>query len=79
MARKDTFSSESSYKKYKKREYERYYASTQIYPKRKWTLWEIIFLKEHSNLTTMELSEILHRSVKSIEHKKRRIRERNKV
>lgn len=67
------FGSEESYKKYKKKERARYYgASSFIYPKRPWRPDEDTIVLEHEYPDT-ELSTLLHRSVKAIQHRRHRL------
>lgn len=75
MPNKNLFASEDSYKSYKQREYDRYYGTTQLWAPRQWTDEELATLVRNYNLTARELSSILRRSVKSIEHKKKFVRD----
>lgn len=71
MAKKDRFKSEDTYRVYKRKEYARYYESTQLYERRKWEDEEVLFLINNYKLPTRELSAEMQRSIKSIEHCKR--------
>ncbi len=79
IGKRDNFASEESYRKWREKEYRRYYTSTQLYKPRKWTDEDEDLLLKHYSLTAMELSPILHRSVKSIEHRKSVLRKRGLV
>lgn len=68
------FSSEEAYKKYKRRQYNNYYRATALYKRRLWQDdEEMAVIKQ--NCTDMELSKELHRSIKSIEHKRRLLKD----
>lgn len=78
MSRK-YFKTEEAYEENKIKEYRRYYVSTQLYEPRTWTDDEVKLLINNYSLTARELSNILHRSIKSIEHKKGYLRKHGLV
>lgn len=51
----------------------RYYGTKRMVP-RKWTVDEENFLLENTTLSMRELAAKLQRTVKSVEHKKRRLK-----
>jgi hypothetical protein len=58
-----------------KEERQRYYG-TETFGHQKWTLKEIRFLEQQQDtLNIKEMARILHRTPKSVEHKKRRLKE----
>lgn len=68
------FSSEEAYKKYKRRQYDTYYRATALYKRRLWQAdEEMAVIKQ--NCTDRELSKEVHRSIKSIEHKRRLLKD----
>lgn len=68
------FSSEEAYKKYKHRLYDNYYRATALYKRRLWQADEEMAVIKQS-CTDRELSKELHRSIKSIEHKRRSLKD----
>lgn len=68
------FSSEEAYKKYKHRQYDNYYRATALYKRRLWQADEEMAVIKQS-CTDRELSKELHRSIKSIEHKRRSLKD----
>lgn len=77
MAKKERFKSEDTYRAYKRKEYARYYESTQLYERRKWEDEEVLFLINNYKQPTRELSAEMQRSIKSIEHRKRILRDKH--
>lgn len=68
------FSSEEAYKRYKHRQYDNYYRATALYKRRLWKAdEEMAVIKQ--DCTDRELSKELHRSIKSIEHKRRSLKD----
>ena len=78
MSRKN-FNSEESYKRYKAIERDRYYNRTPTYVPREWSNEDILFLIRNNNMTAIQLSGFLRRSIKSIEHERRRLRKSGKL
>lgn len=74
MASRKCFKTEEGYMRYKRREYERYYGSTQLYPPRRWDDSEIDFLINNYDTKVRDLSFVMQRPAKSIEHVKARLR-----
>jgi hypothetical protein len=66
---KRSYSSEEAYKKSKLRDKAVYYKGTQKYPRHPWTKEEEIMVSNH-NITDMELSSLIGRSVGAIQTKR---------
>ena len=58
-----------------KKKRQKYYGTKTMVPKR-WSVDEENFILEHkSEMSMRELANALHRTLKSVEHKKRRLKE----
>lgn len=68
-----SFTTREKYVQYKNKERARYYTSTALYPPKYWTTSEDITLIRWSG-TDLELSKILGRSTKSIQHRRHRLK-----